>query len=60
MNWSLDSWEARQENVIWLSSIPKQSLAAYARNFAELWDRQEVFGNPVSGMATPSTYPALA
>jgi phosphatidylserine/phosphatidylglycerophosphate/cardiolipin synthase-like enzyme len=39
-NWTTDSW-TRQENV--LLSIPSEPLAAaYAANFAELWERPDV------------------
>jgi phosphatidylserine/phosphatidylglycerophosphate/cardiolipin synthase-like enzyme len=39
-NWTIDSW-TRQENV--LLSIPSEALAAaYAANFAELWERPDV------------------
>src|SRR4051812_12962784 len=39
-NWTVDSW-TRQENAIVVAES-RELAAAYARNFAELWDRRDV------------------
>ena len=44
-NWTLDSW-TRQENVV-VTVADRAVAAAYARNFAQLWD--------AAGSATPAT-----
>lgn len=56
MNWTLDSW-TRQENVIVTLRQPLVA-AAYARNFAQLWDKGRVgnsgnFDTPAAGGMRP-------